>query len=42
MKQIPEDILKKGCDKREPSVESVEDSTGIIQSIINRFDGELI
>jgi len=42
MKQIPENILRKGCDKREPSVESVEDSTGIIQLIINKFDGELI
>ena len=41
-KEISLEIMSKGCKFREPRTVIVEDPSGLIKKLIDKFDGELI
>ncbi len=41
-KPIPENVVDKGCDLREPSVEYIDTDDKFLINLIDRIEGELI
>ena len=41
-KPIPENVINEGCKKRVARVKDFDDPTGIIEYIMNKFQGEII